>query len=118
MSPYQRPLPSKQTVLTRYGGWIPANPAVYDAFFNDLLREIDPKKAHVPAVQNFKDNINADPELVDLFEQVFLQVSPESRVSSHFCAIISYSNTYSRSEPSNSCFFAWIRSLSPLPSFK
>ncbi|KAJ3900638.1 phosphatidylserine decarboxylase [Lentinula edodes] len=80
MSPYQRPLPSKQTVLTRYGGWIPANPAVYDAFFNDLLREIDPKKAHVPAVQNFKDNINADPELVDLFEQVFLQVSPESRV--------------------------------------
>ncbi|KAJ3827426.1 phosphatidylserine decarboxylase [Lentinula raphanica] len=72
---YRRPLPSKQTKLTRYGGWIPANPAVWEAFFDDLLGNIDPCKDHVPAVQAFKDAVNADPELVDLFDQTFLQVS-------------------------------------------
>ena len=86
MSPYQRPLPSKQTVLTRYGGWIPANPAVYDAFFNDLLRTYDPKRpgAHVPAVQEFEDAIisSSDIGLLNLFEKAFIQSAPENRVSS------------------------------------
>ncbi|KAJ3793515.1 phosphatidylserine decarboxylase-domain-containing protein [Lentinula aff. detonsa] len=77
---YQHPLPSKQTILTRYGGWIPADRAVYKAFFDDLLRTIDVGKAHNPAVQAFKDAVDADPELVDLFEQTFLQVSPQSRI--------------------------------------
>lgn len=81
MSPqYRRPLPSKDTVLTRYGGWIPADPAVYEAFFDDLLRSIDTKKAHVPAVQEFEDALNSDPELVDLLGQTFLQTAPENRV--------------------------------------
>ncbi|KAJ3838582.1 phosphatidylserine decarboxylase [Lentinula raphanica] len=79
---YQRPLRSKQTKLSRYGGWIPANPGVWEAFFNDLLRKIDRSKAHVPAVQAFKDAVDADPELVDLFGQTFLQVAPESKIKS------------------------------------
>ncbi|KAJ4479018.1 phosphatidylserine decarboxylase [Lentinula aciculospora] len=79
-SQYQRPLRSKQTVLTRYGGWIPANRAVYEAFFDDLLRAIDTTVPHNPAVQKFQNAINADSELVDLFNQTFLQVSPLSKI--------------------------------------
>ncbi|KAJ3873432.1 phosphatidylserine decarboxylase [Lentinula edodes] len=77
---YRRPLPSKNTVLTRYGGWIPADPVVYEAFFDDLLRAIDTKKAHVPAVQEFEYALNSDPELFDLLGQAFLQAAPENRI--------------------------------------
>lgn len=82
---YPRPLPSKNTVLTRYGGWLPANPAVYEAFFDDLLRAIDTKKDHVPAVQDFETALKSDPELLDLFERTFLQAAPENRVIIYFC---------------------------------
>ncbi|KAJ3888565.1 phosphatidylserine decarboxylase [Lentinula edodes] len=82
---YQRPLPSKQTILTRYGGWLPAKPEVYEAFFNDLLRTYDPKRpgAHVPAVQEFEDAIisSSDIGLLNLFEKAFIQSAPENRVS-------------------------------------
>ncbi|KAJ3921902.1 phosphatidylserine decarboxylase [Lentinula edodes] len=78
--PNNHHLTIQDTVLTRYGGWIPADPAVYEAFFDDLLRSIDTKKAHVPAVQEFEDALNSDPELVDLLGQTFLQTAPENRI--------------------------------------
>ncbi|KAJ3760845.1 phosphatidylserine decarboxylase [Lentinula raphanica] len=70
----------EQTKSTPYGGWIPADPAIWKAFFNDLLHNIDATKAHVPAVQAFQDAIESDSELVDLFRQTFLQVSPQSKI--------------------------------------
>ncbi|KAJ4465583.1 Phophatidylserine decarboxylase-domain-containing protein [Lentinula lateritia] len=81
---YQRPLPSKQTILTRYGGWLPAKPEVYEAFFDDLLRTYDPKRpgAHVPAVQEFEDAIISSSKigLLNLFENAFIQSAPENRI--------------------------------------
>jgi phosphatidylserine decarboxylase len=39
-----------------------------------------PDGPHVPSVQAFGDAINADPVMKDLFDKIFLQVSPLNRV--------------------------------------
>ncbi|KAK0480861.1 phosphatidylserine decarboxylase [Armillaria novae-zelandiae] len=76
----QRP----KTALTRYGGWHPANPAIYESFIKDLLTRSMPrykaKDHHTEAVTKFEDAIKADPVMVDLFEQIFLQAAPENKI--------------------------------------
>ena len=85
-----------KTTLTRYGGWHPANPAIYESFImekiNHGLTLIQKGAEHKPPVQKFKDAMYADPEMVNLWEQIFLQVSwekdSEIRVRAHY--LLSY----------------------------
>ncbi|KAK0496269.1 phosphatidylserine decarboxylase [Armillaria luteobubalina] len=78
-----------KTALTRYGGWYPANPAIYESFIQDLANQSAPRQraraAHTDSVAKFEAAINADPEMVDLWNQIFLQASPENRVLSYPC---------------------------------
>ncbi|KAF9061572.1 phosphatidylserine decarboxylase [Rhodocollybia butyracea] len=70
--------PSEQTLLIRYGGWRPVHPNIYKVFFNDILQKahlID-DKPHGPAVLAFQAAINNDADLVNLFDQMFVQVWP------------------------------------------
>ncbi|KAK0211513.1 phosphatidylserine decarboxylase [Armillaria fumosa] len=79
------PQPPK-TALTRYGGWHPANPAIYESFIQDLIKRSAPRHraraAHTESVAKFEAAINADPEMVDLWNQIFLQASPENKITS------------------------------------
>ncbi|PBK70929.1 phosphatidylserine decarboxylase [Armillaria solidipes] len=79
----------QKTALTRYGGWHPANRAVYESFIQDLVKRSEPryraKAPHTDAVANFQAAINADPEMVDLWSQIFVQASPENQVRFYPC---------------------------------
>ncbi|KAK0192283.1 phosphatidylserine decarboxylase [Armillaria mellea] len=73
------------TTQTRYGGWLPANPAVHRSFIRDLIKRSEPryraKGPHTEPVANFQAAINADPEMVDLWNQIFVQASaPENQI--------------------------------------
>ncbi|CAE6452554.1 unnamed protein product [Rhizoctonia solani] len=67
--------------VPRYNGWVPSR-AVYDAFINDLMeRATTPYSAgaeHVPSVKRFQEAIQANPTMVNLFNNVFLQ-APQSQ---------------------------------------
>ena len=69
--------------LTRYGGWLPDSPQIYKQFFDDLLKQVRAptwKRPPIPglpsesAAEEFKKAIEADQEMLDLFEQTFEQV--------------------------------------------
>ena len=71
--------------LRRHTSWLPSNPEVYYSF---LKKHIDlatkHQKAcvqHQPAVQKFKEAIQDDPDMKDLINQIFLQVSVKDTVS-------------------------------------
>ncbi|KAK0474029.1 phosphatidylserine decarboxylase [Armillaria luteobubalina] len=74
-----------KTALTRYGGWHPANPAIYESFIQDLLMRgtarYKAKATHTDAVTKFQAAMNADLEMVDLWNQIFLQAAPENRIT-------------------------------------
>ncbi|QRW26708.1 phosphatidylserine decarboxylase family protein [Rhizoctonia solani] len=65
--------------LRRYNGWIPSRKA-YDAYFSDLVRGATTRSralsTHTPPVKEFEQAIRADPAMVKLFDDVFLQ-APE-----------------------------------------
>lgn len=78
---------SYPTKFTKYGGWLPSNEFVHRSFIQSrILTAKDHqtnasrnKDGHIqfenPAVQAFKDDIEEDNLMKDLFDQVFLQVS-------------------------------------------
>ncbi|KAK0446033.1 phosphatidylserine decarboxylase [Desarmillaria tabescens] len=74
-----------KTSLTRYGGWLPVNPAIITSFVQNLIQVSAPKRraraAHTEPVANFQAAINADPEMVDLWNQIFLQASTENKIT-------------------------------------
>ncbi|KAK0211512.1 phosphatidylserine decarboxylase [Armillaria fumosa] len=76
----------RKTTLTRYGGWLPANPAVHKSFIQHLAQRSATahraKATHTEPVAKFQAAINADPEMVDLWNQIFLQASPENKITS------------------------------------
>lgn len=79
------PAIEKQKVaLARYGGWLPYHPHIYNAFFARVLQAIpaDSSKTqgHTGPVLEFETAINADPEMKELFRQVFLQAQ-QSKVN-------------------------------------
>jgi phosphatidylserine decarboxylase len=75
---------SAETSLGFCGGWLSAHPLVEHRFFEELLALIhtpyNEGSSHTLPVAKFQRAIEADPELVDLFDQMFLQVSPENKV--------------------------------------
>ncbi|OBZ67911.1 Phosphatidylserine decarboxylase proenzyme 3 [Grifola frondosa] len=74
----------RKTTLTRYAGWLPANPAIQRSFigkYAELIRTpYGRRAAHVAPVAKFENAIKSDPTMVDLFNQIFLQVSDENQV--------------------------------------
>jgi phosphatidylserine decarboxylase len=67
----------------RYTGWLPSNPEIYDSF---VAKHVDlanraANRAHKDPVQKFKEAIESDPIMKDLFHQIFLQVSKKNTVS-------------------------------------
>ncbi|KAG8757777.1 hypothetical protein FRC11_004286 [Ceratobasidium sp. 423] len=67
--------------VNRYNGWIPSQ-AAYDAFVDDLVQRATQrhrtKTGHVPPVQTFEQTIRANPDMVKLFNNIFLQ-APKSK---------------------------------------
>lgn len=67
-----------------YHGWIPAHPEFYKHYTRRCLKDISGRKEqaaqHTPAVQAFKEAIESDAEMLDLFNQVFLQAPEENEV--------------------------------------
>ena len=72
------------TALSRYGGWLPKNPKIHKAFFDERIKlarnRRQRKAAHEPAVAAFAKAINDDPTMTFLFNNIFLQVSPMNQV--------------------------------------
>ncbi len=68
------------TALSRYGGWLPKNPKIHKAFFDERIALARHRKqrnaAHEPAVAAFGAAIDNDPTMKFLFNNIFLQVSP------------------------------------------
>ncbi|PBK93284.1 phosphatidylserine decarboxylase [Armillaria gallica] len=75
----------EKTTLTGYGGWIPVNVAIYESFIQDLIQlSTTPREAHADhtaPVAKFEVVIKADPEMVDLWDQIFLQDLPKNKDS-------------------------------------
>lgn len=77
---------------TKYGGWLPSNPEILSSFIEKhikLAQEItlsDTHTQHLPVVQEFKEIVEGDAVMADLFDQMFLQVSKLNKVS-YFGAI-------------------------------
>ncbi|KAF5334577.1 hypothetical protein D9758_018360 [Tetrapyrgos nigripes] len=71
------------TRLTRYGGWIPS-PVVYNSFIHKhrviASGRMSNGSAHIPAVAEFERAIKSDPVMTELWNQIFLQVSPLNQV--------------------------------------
>jgi len=68
-----------------YHGWIPAHPEFYKHYTRRCLEEISDQQKRearelTPPVQAFKEAIESDPEMLDLFNQVFLQAPEENEV--------------------------------------
>lgn len=76
----QRP----KTTLSLYGGWLPSNPHVHRSFLNHSARLASHRKAvraaHIDPVSKFDHAIKSDHEMMELFNQIFLQVAPENTV--------------------------------------
>ena len=79
------------TTLTRYGGWLPANPDVQTGFIRQQIAlsktAYNTRAAHTAPVTQFQAAINADPEMVDLWKQIFLQVSSQNEVRCCFSLV-------------------------------
>lgn len=71
----------------KYGGWLPSKPEILSSFIEQhvkLALAVDPSDTptqHLPAVQEFKEIIQGDAVMKDLFDQIFLQVSKLNKVS-------------------------------------
>ena len=67
-----------------YHGWIPRHPEFYKHYTRGCLKDISRRNKTMSdlsdTVQAFKDAIESDPEMVDLFTQVFLQAPEENEV--------------------------------------
>lgn len=67
-------------MATRYAGWLPVNPLISKGFITNRLRKVQRGAAHQPSVEKFGNTIKADPEMIGLFNQIFLQVSSENKI--------------------------------------
>jgi len=69
------------TEFTRYGGWIPRDIRVYSGFHKRLALGARSRRGtfaqHEPSVQEFKEAIEKDPVMTQLFDKIFLQASKE-----------------------------------------
>ncbi|CAE6378331.1 phosphatidylserine decarboxylase [Rhizoctonia solani AG-1 IB] len=69
-----------------HNGWLPSSRAIYNAFLAGLLKSavgrLRKSSQHVQAVEAFKKAIEADPTMVDLFSDMFLQASSENQITS------------------------------------
>ncbi|KIJ65510.1 hypothetical protein HYDPIDRAFT_88603 [Hydnomerulius pinastri MD-312] len=74
---------------SRYGGWLPQNPAIHLSFVKthvDLANSrIASRHKRSQPVQNFADAINSNPAMKALFDKIFLEASPENSVKSFDC---------------------------------
>lgn len=82
-----------KTRLTRYGGWLPASRTVHHSFIKHHVhggrQRHEAGNTLTAPVAKFRDAINADPEMVDLWKQVFLQSSTKDEVVSDFILAVS-----------------------------
>lgn len=74
-----------QISTIHYEGWLPRSKETYDRFFRHMNDKAAARRkagsAHIRAVDNFKNTINADREMVELFQQIFLQAAtPQNHV--------------------------------------
>lgn len=72
--------------MRRYTGWIPTNREIHRSFARHhlkVIRDAD-KEGHTEPVAQFESAIEADPEMRDLFNQIFLQAPSENLVCSQF----------------------------------
>lgn len=69
----------------RYNGWLPKSRAVHRTFFHNVAGRVRSpilaRAPHTPAVEQFKRAIEADEIMVELWRQIFLQVSKENTIS-------------------------------------
>ncbi|KAI3605522.1 phosphatidylserine decarboxylase [Moniliophthora roreri] len=77
----------QKTTLTRYGGWLPVSRHVHKHFVHKhvLKRAHEPLEAdapHHPAVAKFESVIKGSKEMAYLFDEIFVQVSPENKIPS------------------------------------
>lgn len=69
-----------KTALVRYGGWLPRNREAYEMFFAQLSTKVSAYRqtvsTHIEAVADFERAVIADPEMVNLVDQMFSQAEP------------------------------------------
>ncbi|KZP30152.1 phosphatidylserine decarboxylase [Athelia psychrophila] len=73
----------------KYGGWLPSKPEILSSFIDELVKLAqgtlrDTSAQHLPAVQEFKESIQGDPVMKNLFDEVFLQVASKLNKISDF----------------------------------
>jgi phosphatidylserine decarboxylase len=76
------------TTLSRYGGWLPSSRLIQNSFINNLAENAtipfsdsaDDPGSHEPAVSKFRAAIVADPEMVELWKEIFRQASSENKI--------------------------------------
>jgi phosphatidylserine decarboxylase len=77
-----------KTTLSRYGGWIPSSRHVHKSFLDTHAKlaekSIKARATHNPAVAAFAQAIKSNKQMVELFNQIFMQVSEESTVNTVF----------------------------------
>ncbi|KAJ8082153.1 hypothetical protein PM082_008000 [Marasmius tenuissimus] len=71
----------KPRPLVQYAGYLPEHREVYHAFFDELAQVAAKSEAedtpYLPAVERFKQSIEGDKLLYDLFQKIFLEVDPQ-----------------------------------------
>lgn len=75
------------THFVKYGGWLPSNADIHTSFINthvqiaqDAVLRVEAPQ-HQPAVEEFKNTIEGDAVMKDLFKQIFNQVHEKNKVS-------------------------------------
>lgn len=76
----------------KYGGWLPSKPEILSTFIDELVKLAqgplrDTSTQHLPAVQEFKESIQGDPVMKNLFDEIFLQVVSKLNKVSQFSPI-------------------------------
>ena len=66
---------TEKQVPYRVGQWLPSDQKILNQWVKDLIRETDADaQPLLPVIQEFKNLIESDPELIMLFTQMFEQV--------------------------------------------
>ncbi len=81
------------TALSRYGGWLPTNLKIRQAFFEERIslarNRMQKKTPHRKVIADFEKAIKDNETMHTLFKRIFLQVSPMNKYVSEFIIALS-----------------------------
>jgi phosphatidylserine decarboxylase len=84
LHPYILEMSTHPTALIQYGGWLSSSRLVHFKLICDLktcaMRKAKEAYPHTPPVEKFKSALLADPEIVELWDKIFLQVSSDNKI--------------------------------------